>query len=307
MGTLVGVSTVMRATFALLLRAARSDVTVLLEGETGTGKEGAAEAIHQTSRRRDKPFVIVDCGAIPANLLESELFGHERGSFTGATGRRIGAFEEASGGTLFLDEIGELPTELQPKLLRALERKQFRRVGANLLQSADVRIVAATNRDLRSEATAGSFRPDLYFRLAVLRIVMPPLDQRREDIPVLVPRLLATLGAAPEEAARLCAPDFIARLQATRWTGNVRELRNHLETCLALGQEAPVSGADARPAAGTETYAEARKRALDAFERSYLASLLARHGGKVAQAAEEAGVDRVHLYRLMRRHGVRNT
>src|SRR5437588_764793 len=203
--------------------AAATDATVLLQGETGTGKEGAAEALHLGSARRDKPLVVVDCAAIPANLLESELFGHDKGSFTGATVRRIGAFEEADGGTILLDEIGELPLELQPKLLRVLERKEIRRVGTNQMARVDVRVIAATHRDLRSAVNRHTYREDLYFRLAVVRITLPPLRDRPEDIPLLVQRFLEQLGAQPEVADELRRPEFVAALQRHSWPGNVRQ------------------------------------------------------------------------------------
>jgi two-component system, NtrC family, response regulator GlrR len=196
----------MRVALALIERAAGSDLTVLLEGETGTGKGKAAEAIHRGSARAKKPLLVVDCGAIPANLLESELFGHERNAFTGAGDRRIGAFEEASGGTIFLDEIAEMPLELQPKLLRVLESKEIRRLGSNQHQKVDVRIVAATNRDLRTEVNEGRFRADLYFRLAVLRINLPPLRSRQEDLPALAEELLAQIGASDEAKKRYSHP-----------------------------------------------------------------------------------------------------
>ena len=194
-GGMFGISAPMRASFALMERAAASDATVLLEGETGTGKGQAAEAIHQASARAKAPLIVVDCGAIPANLLESELFGHEKGAFTGAESRRLGAFEEADGGTIFLDEIGELPLDLQPKLLRVLENRQVRRLGGNVHRAIDVRVIAATNRDLRTEVNPGRFRADLYFRLAVVRITLPPLRERPEDLPLLVSRLLRRMGA----------------------------------------------------------------------------------------------------------------
>ncbi|MET0405029.1 MAG: sigma 54-interacting transcriptional regulator, partial [Cystobacter sp.] len=228
-GSLVGVSVPMRMCFALLERAAGRDVTVLLEGETGTGKSQAAQAIHQASARRDKPFLTVDCGAIPADLLESELFGHEKGAFTGAATRRIGAFEEAHGGTVFLDEIGELPAELQPKLLRVLEAREIRRVGTNAYVPVDVRIIAATNRDLRAEVNAGRFRSDLFFRLAVLRISVPPLAERQQDIPALARQFAAELGAPP------LAPETIAELASRAYPGNVRELRNAVAAFSVLG------------------------------------------------------------------------
>jgi two-component system response regulator GlrR len=308
-GSLVGVSVAMRMCFALLERAAARDVTVLLEGETGTGKSQAAQAIHQESARRDKPFLTVDCGAIPADLLESELFGHEKGAFTGAAGRRIGAFEEAHGGTVFLDEIGELPSELQPKLLRVLETREIRRVGTNAYVPVDVRIIAATNRDLRAEVNAGRFRSDLFFRLAVLRIPLPSVRQRPEDLAPLVEQTLNALGADPERTQALRAPGFISRLEQAAWPGNVRELRNYLERCLVF--EDTLSLADVAPASGGAEvdpklpYAEARRRALEDFERRYLRALLELHQGKVSQAASAADMDRVYLYRLLRRHGIK--
>jgi two-component system response regulator GlrR len=310
-GGLVGTSVAIRTAFALLERAAASDVTVLLEGETGTGKGVAAEAIHKASTRRDKPFLVVDCGAIPPNLLESELFGHEKGSFTGAVSRRVGAFEEASGGTIFLDEIGELAQDLQPKLLRVLESKEFRRVGGNNMNKTDVRVVAATNRDLRNEVNAGRFRSDLYFRLAVVKTTIPPLRERPEDIPITVDQILRGLGADPTQTQPLRTPDFFSALQHSAWPGNVRELRNYLERCLVFQEALPVSTES--PASPTSmpgvdpklAYAEARRRALDGFERGYAEALLREHGGKVAQAAAAAGMDRVYLYRILRRHGIK--
>jgi DNA-binding NtrC family response regulator len=310
-GSLVGTSVAMRGCFALLERAAARDVTVLLEGETGTGKSQAAQAIHDASARRDKPFIVVDCGAIPSNLLESELFGHEKGSFTGAQSARKGAFEEAHGGTVFLDEIGELPSDLQPKLLRVLENREIRRVGSNAYQPVDIRLIAATHRELRAEVNAGRFRSDLFFRLAVLRIPLPSLRQRPEDLPLLVEKILTSLGAAPEHTPALRTPEFIAKLQHAAWPGNVRELRNYLERCLVFEDALALSEEEARSSGGgleldpTQTYADQRRRVMDDFERRYLRALLEKHQGKVAQAAVTAGVDRVHLYRLLRRHGIK--
>ncbi len=311
LGPLVGASPAMRVAFAALARAARTDATVLIEGETGTGKEGAAEALHVASPRRDGPLVVVDCGALPANLLESELFGHEKGAFTGATARRIGAFEEARGGTIFLDEIGELPLDLQPKLLRVLERKDIRRLGSNARAPVDVRIVAATNRDLRTAVNAGRFRSDLYFRLAVVKVQLPPLRKRADDIPLLVERLLTRIGASPELVAALCTPAFLGRLKGFAWPGNVRELRNYLERCVVFQRELPlgddVEAVDSSRARTVDrgVYADARRRALDAFEKRYLEQLLVAHGGRVDGMAAEAGLHRVSLYRLLRRHGLK--
>ena len=308
-GSLVGNSVAMRMCFALLERASARDVTVLLEGETGTGKSQAAQSIHQESARRDKPFLTVDCGAIPADLLESELFGHEKGAFTGAATRRIGAFEEAQGGTVFLDEIGEMPAELQPKLLRVLEAREIRRVGTNTYVPVDVRIIAATNRDLRAEVNAGRFRSDLFFRLAVLRIPMPSVRQRPEDLPMLVEQILTSLGADPERTQALRTHGFLARLAQAAWPGNVRELRNYLERCLVFEDALAISDVPASQVVSEVDpklpYAEARRLALDDFERRYLRALLELHQGKVSQAASGADMDRVYLYRLLRRHGIK--
>jgi two-component system response regulator GlrR len=308
-GALVGESAAMREVFSQLERIAASDATVLIEGETGTGKEGAAEAIHDAGARGARPFVVLDCSAIPAGLLESELFGHEAGAFTGAVERRIGAFEQASNGTVFLDEVGELPAELQPKLLRALESREIRRVGGHATVRCDLRIIAATNRDLRAEVNRGSFRADLYYRLAVVRLALPPLRDRPGDIALLVPHLLAQIGASPATIAELTAPDYLDALAGARWPGNVRELRNHLEQCAVFGERRlPNTPAAPHPATtvdATLPYEVARRQALDAFERSYVASLLARVDGKVAVAARDAGVNRAYLYRLLRRHGLR--
>jgi transcriptional regulator with GAF, ATPase, and Fis domain len=319
-GRMVGRSIAMRTTFALMERAAATDFTVLLEGETGTGKGEAADALHACSGRADKRLVVVDCGAIPENLLESELFGHEKGSFTGATEKRVGAFEEAHGGTIFLDEIGELPLELQPKLLRVLQNREIRRVGSNSYKPVDVRVIAATNRDLRAEVNAGRFRPDLYFRMAVVKIPLPPLRQRPDDIPLLVDKILGEIRVNAIDAAPLKTPEFLASLSRAAWPGNVRELRNHLEQCLVYREPLPspavesvgetVEASAAPLGAGLtidarQSYAEARQSALAQFERLYVQALLEVHEGKVSEAAEVAQVTRVHLYRLMRRHGIK--
>jgi len=308
-GPLVGVSQQMRELFNQLERIAPTDATVLIEGETGTGKEGVAESIHDASPRAKEKFVVVDCGAIPANLLESELFGHEAGAFTGANERRIGAFEDASKGTLFLDEIGELPQDLQPKLLRALESREIRRVGSRTTIKCDLRIIAATNRDLRTEVNKGTFRADLYYRLAVVKLELPPLRERKGDFGVLVDHLLRRIGATPDVLANLTAPDFVAELAAGSWPGNVRELRNHLEQCVVFGERrTPGVLATPHPSNTVDAsmpYEVARRQAIDAFERAYVTALLARTDDNVAQAARDAGVNRAYLHRLLRRHGLR--
>ena len=303
-GALVGASTLARAAFHLLERAALSDATVLLEGETGTGKGAAAEAVHALGPRRAGPFVVVDCGALAPGLLESELFGHERGAYTGADTQRIGAFEEADGGTLFLDEIGELPADLQPKLLRVLDKRVVRRLGRNVEHAVDVRVIAATNRDLREQVNRGAFRADLYYRLAVVRVQLPALRQRLEDLPLVVGELLAALRASPEERARFMSAELMAALARNPWPGNVRELRNTLERWLVVGGPSEPQNA-AEPGLLDLPLADARQRAVDAFERRYLEALLEKHGGKVAAAARAAGVSRVYMYQLLAKQGLR--
>ncbi len=295
-GGLVGRSAQMRHVFALLERAAASKATLLVEGETGTGKEAAAESVHQAGARRDQPFVVVDCSALPPHLLESELFGHEKGAFTGASTRRLGAFETARGGTVFLDEIGELSPELQPKLLRVLERQEIKRVGADRYHKVDARIIAATHRNLRSDVNTKRFRSDLYYRLAVVVVTLPPLRDRIEDLPLLIEHLLGGLDAGHKgEAARLRTPAFLAEAAGHRWPGNVRELRNYLERALAL------AGTPAGGAAGPASYKQARER----WERAYVEELLRAADGNVAAAAREAKLDRAAFYRLLWRHGMR--
>ena len=234
--------------FDVLGKASASDATILLEGETGTGKEVAAEAIHRGSPRRDKPFLVVDCGAMPPKLLESELFGHERGAFTGAVSSRQGVFEAADGGTVFLDEIGELSIDLQPKLLRVLERREVRRVGTNNHVPVDVRLIAATNRDLREQVAAHKFRSDLYYRLAVVEVKLPPLRERLPDLPLLVEHIVRNLGTdrRADAGRRPLAGSSWARWREHNWPGNIRELRNYLERCVALRDFAPPRSARRR-------------------------------------------------------------
>jgi two-component system, NtrC family, response regulator GlrR len=311
-GSLVGSSVAMRSAFAMIERVAPTEATVLIEGETGTGKEGAAEAIHHCSPRKDGPFVVVDCSALLGSLLESELFGHERGAFTGASSSRLGAFAEARGGTIFLDEIGELPQDLQPKLLRVLERRQVRRLGSNRYENVDVRVVAATNRDLRAQVNEGSFRSDVYYRLAVVKLTLPALRERAEDIPLLVEHFRDRLGLDARLAEALFTPEFIAKLQRAAWPGNVRELRNFLERCAVMQQSMPL-GEDASAASldggfnvdPHVSYSEAKQACVREFERRYLSGLMQLHQGNISRAAREAGMDRPYLYKLLQRHGLR--
>jgi transcriptional regulator with GAF, ATPase, and Fis domain len=301
-GDLIGASPAMRALYPLLERCATSDASVLIQGETGTGKELVAEAIHLASARRDRPFVVVDCGALPHQLLESELFGHVRGAFTGADTERVGAFEQAAGGTIFLDEIGELAVELQPVLLRAIENKTIRRVGASDWRDVDVRIVAATNRDLRVEVNRKRFRADLFYRLNVVRVVVPPLADRADDITLLASHFWRVF--APD---RPVPADMLADFARQRWPGNVRELRNAVERTALTGlSSAPAVPAPGRPAAaGLElSYGHAKEHAVRDWERGWVAGLLAAHDHNLSRAARAAKMGRSHLRELARRHGL---
>ena len=306
-GRLRGKSLPMRELFGILERIAPSDSDVLLRGETGTGKELCAEALHAHSQRKGGPFVVCDLASVAPSLLESELFGHVKGAFTGAVRDREGAFERADQGTLFLDEIGDLSLELQPRLLRALERRQVKRVGANAFQTVDVRVVCATHRDLREEVAAGRFREDLYHRLAVLLVQLPPLRERGADIPELAQAFATSLGA---DASAL-TPRTQALLRAYHWPGNVRELRNVVERVVRLGDAAEFpEGTTPPPAAAVKTprnelpFKEAKEQLVDSFERDYVQQLLSANGGNISRAAKQAGIVRVYLQRLMRKHGL---
>jgi len=303
-GTLVGSSVPLRAAFALLEKAAKSTFTVLLTGESGTGKSQAAEMIHARSARASKPFRIVDCAAVPANLLDSELFGHERGAFTGATERRLGVFEEADGGTVFLDEIGELPADLQPKLLRVLESREVRRVGSNRHLTVDVRLIAATNRDLRAEVNAGRFRADLYFRLAVLLVQLPALRERPGDIPLIASELVKRLSLDEQTRAALLDPAFLARLRLAPWPGNVRELRNAIERALILspGQVLEPESFPERIAAQPTTPVLGADFTADEIEREHVLRVLAR-ASTLEDAAGILGIDVSTLWRKRKKWG----
>jgi len=301
-GSLVGRDPKMRQLFRLIGDIAGSDTTVLIEGETGTGKELFAEEIHRASPRRGGPFVVFDCGAVPRELIESALFGHVRGAFTGAEGGRAGAFEEASGGTLFLDEIGELPLEQQPALLRAIAEREVKPIGSDRYRSVDVRVVAATHRDLARAVSEGRFRADLYYRIAVLRVTVPPLRQRREDVPLLAREFIRQLRPdVPPEA--VLTPGLLAAFGAYHWPGNVRELRNAIERLLVVGDPGELEPPRAREPE-PERYPAARRQAIDRFERDYVAALLRESGGVIAQAASRAGISRQMFHRLVRRHVV---
>jgi len=318
-GELYGESLPMRRLFGVLKRVAQSDTTVLLEGESGTGKELAATEIVRRGPRADNPFLIIDCSAISANLIESELFGHVRGAFTGADRTRIGAFEAANGGTLFLDEVGDMPFEMQPKLLRALEAREIRRMGENVARRVDVRVIAATNRRLESEVNQGRFREDLYFRLSVITVRLPPLRKRLDDIPLLVRVLLRSMNA--EECEHLFTPEVIADIASHDWPGNVRELRNYVERSVVLESVAPASErlssmppeearASLRGSADgvidlKQPFKVAKEQVIAGFERRYLAALLQASAGNISRAARLAKMDRMYLYRLLQRYELR--
>ena len=320
LGALRGRSPSMRRLFAQLKKAARSEVPVLLVGESGTGKELMALALHDQGPRAKEPFVTVDCAALAPNLVASELFGHERGAFTGAGRQHIGAFELAHGGTLFLDEIGELPSELQSHLLGVLERRKFRRVGGQDEITVDLRVLSATNRDLRAEVNAGRFRLDLYYRLAVLSMEVPPLRERIDDLPLLIGHFLDELGHRGSLGEVFSDAD-LDRLERHHWAGNVRELRNLEDATLAMGETMeplgdPRSASDGggrhSPAAANLIecpiglpYNDARAQLLQEFELRYLTKLIHQAGGNVSKAARQAGMNRSHLFSLLRRHGLR--
>jgi DNA-binding NtrC family response regulator len=326
-GRMLGGSAAMREIFAVLGRVAPTDMTVLIEGESGTGKELVADAIHQHSKRERGPLVVFDCSAVAPNLIESELFGHVKGAFTGATGSRAGAFERANGGTLFLDELGELPLDLQPKLLRALEQRQVRPVGGDRPIQVDARIVAATNRNLQKEVEAGNFRQDLYYRLAVIRVALPPLRRRVEDIPLLVRHFLADLDLADRDVQ--VGYDTILKLQRHKWPGNVRELRNFVERAALLATDnrletrylMPPAFGDTRtdqvPEADSPTAAalaeldidlpfkDAKARLIETFERAYWGRLLDKTGGNISAAARVAGIHRKSAEYLLKKLDLR--
>jgi DNA-binding NtrC family response regulator len=303
-------SNAMRHVFAYLKKAAPSEVTILLEGESGVGKEVLARAIHDHSPRAKGPFIAIDCGAIPAGLIESEIFGHERGAFTGAERARLGLFEQADGGTVFLDELGELPLDLQPKLLRVLEQREVRPVGGAHARPIDVRVVAATNKNLGERIALGQFREDLFYRLAVARIRVPPLRERLEDVPFLATRFLRDLVRDPRAEF---PPDLAAMLGSYSWPGNVRELRNVVARFALLDARDRAELFDATGSLRRDAlvassddlshlpFPEARKLVLERLEATYFPAVLARAGGNRSKAAELSGLARSSFYRMLDR------
>ena len=312
-GNMLGRDPKMRQVFSLLEDVAHSEATVLLEGETGTGKELLAEEIHRHSPRAGKPFVVFDCAAQPKELIESALFGHVRGAFTGAVADRKGAFVEADGGTLFLDEIGELALDMQPVLLRALDKRTIRPVGGTGQRMVSVRVIAATHRDLRAEMATRHFREDLYYRLAVVRIHVPPLRERPADVGLLVQHFVESYAKPPGLVVR---PEDVERLARLPWPGNIRQLRNVIEHACAVshGDELDLTeflASALAPAPGLGAVAldmpfkDAKARVVEEFERVYLKALLLRHEGNLSAAARSADLDRKHLRELLRKHGLR--
>ncbi len=329
-GELVGANPKMREVYTILERIAPTDATVVVEGETGTGKELVARALHGASRRSGGPFMVFDCGAVPPHLIESELFGHEKGAFTGAVSARKGLFELAHGGTVFLDELGELALDLQPKLLRVLEQREVRRVGGGRPIRVDVRVVAATNRDLSAEVKAGRFRQDLFYRLSVVRIKLPPLRDRKEDVPRLVEHFLAhgkfNQGPDGQPRVRGISREAMDLMMAYDWPGNVRELHNVVERAVSFAQAEVLQAADlpehllgsagthVGPPPGSEAgwmpvptdapFKDAKEQWVALFERQYLERLLQEHEGNISRAARAAGIDRKHFRRLLQKHGL---
>ena len=322
---IIGRSPAMSRIFELVRKAARSEANILVVGESGTGKELVARAIHANSPRVSQPFVPVDCASLPEHLLESELFGHEKGAFTGAIRTKQGLVESAHRGTLFLDEIGELPQSLQVKLLRALQERQIRRVGGTGLVDVDVRLVSATNRDLREASAKGQFREELYYRINVIAIQLPPLRDRAGDVKLLVQAFLKRYGHGRVKAVD---DEAMAALERYRWPGNVRELQNVIERACALADSETISSRDlpdhvlgigearrptstgeagvVMPDPGTDlTLKDAKERWMAVLEASYLRDLLARNDGNISAAAKAAGIDRKTFHRLINKHDLK--
>ncbi|MBI2066645.1 MAG: sigma 54-dependent Fis family transcriptional regulator [Deltaproteobacteria bacterium] len=324
-GLLVGRSRKMRQIFGILEKISPTNATVIIEGETGTGKEVVARAIHQNSARKAKPFVVFDCSSVAQNLIESELFGHVKGAFTGAVTTRRGAFEEANGGTIFLDEIGELSLDLQPKLLRALEQREVKKVGSNETASIDVRVICATNRSLRKEISEGRFREDLYYRLSVVKFHIPPLRERPDDIPFLIEKFLGEgkFNKMPDGKLRVTRveDDALKMLTRYQWPGNVREMINVLERIVPLVEGSSITGQNISyifqemekdEEEATERmsvdmglpFKEAKQKVVEVFEKDYLAAMLRRNNYNISKTAREAGIDRKHIRNLLKKYGI---
>jgi DNA-binding NtrC family response regulator len=316
---LIGTSSGMRHVFETVQKVAETDLTVLIRGESGTGKELIAQAIHDTSNRKQRPLVAVNCAAINRELVESELFGHEKGAFTGADRRREGRFEAADGGTIFLDEIGDMAPETQAKVLRVLQEQTLERVGGTTSVEIDVRVVAATHRDLEKEVSEGRFREDLYYRLKVVELELPPLRERSEDIPALCARFLAGVAERLGRETRPLSPEALALLMRYAWPGNVRELRNVLEQAAVLSSGDAIEAADlnlsavsvggspsAAAAMSNATFSEAKKTMVEGFEREFLLRALREHDGNISRTAQSIGMVRQSLQQKIRELGLRS-
>ncbi len=302
---MLGTSPQMQAVFGFVRKVAGTSAPVLILGENGTGKEMVARALHRRGRQANGPFVAINCGAIPEHLLESELFGHEKGSFTGAHVQRKGLIETASGGTLFLDEIGELPAPLQVKLLRFLQEKTFQRVGGRQEIQSDARVIAATNANLKEQVAEGRFREDLYFRLAVLVVTLPPLRERGDDAGLIAQEFLRRYGSQHLRSGLSLSPDAVRALHAHEWPGNIRELQNRVQRAVILAEGKRVTAKDLELESGdaareTTTLKEARER----LERELVLDALRRHAGRITTAAQELGISRPTMYELMEKLGV---
>ncbi len=294
----------MQGVFAMIKKAAPTDITVLIEGESGTGKELVAQAIHNNSPRKDKPFVIINCGAIPENLLESELFGHEKGSFTDAHAQRKGKFEMAEKGTIFLDEIGELSLSLQVKLLRFLQERVIERVGANQRIELDVRIIAATNSNLKKRAKEGTFREDLYYRLSVLGIHLPPLRERGDDIPLLMNSYLNRFNRKSSKKIKGISKQSIKAAREYPWPGNIRELENKLKRAVILTSNSLISAEDLGLKSVENNQSKLLKEARQQLEIKFIKEALTKTRGNVSQAARKIGISRVSFYGLMKKYDI---
>ncbi len=319
-GPVIGRSVSMRRLFGMIARIAETDATVLVEGETGTGKGQIAKAIHQASLRKSGPYVVVDCGAVQRQLVESELFGHEKGAFSGAYSERAGAFELANSGTAFIDELGELELELQPKLLRVLDAREVRRIGGSAPMPIDMRVVAATRRNLGREVERGAFREDLYFRLSVITLRIPPLRERAEDIPILVEHFLEEMARVRDMPKLAVNASTMDRLTSHDWPGNVRELKNAIERAVLLSAVRPGARLEIQglqpgapksdrpksdlPFDPSLSFSDSKEKWLDERERSYVAWLLEQHHSNVSAAARAARMDRKYLHKLIKKHGL---
>ena len=314
---IVGKSAAMQRVFEVIRKVADTDLTVLIRGPSGTGKELVANALHYNSPRRARPLVKVNCAAFSRELVESELFGHEKGAFTGAVAAREGKFEIADGGTLFLDEIGDMPLETQAKILRVLQEREFERVGGNRTIKVDVRVIAATNQDLEAKVRDASFREDLYYRLKVVPIVLPPLRERTEDLPLLIEHFLATVATRLQRPPKRLAPDAYRALLAAEWKGNVRELAHAIEQAFVLASGPEIQASDlpavATVALGPDgagaidqpgSFRAAKQQLIERFERQFICDALQRHHGNISKAAEEMGMYRQHLQVKLAEYGI---